>query len=173
MLVHRNEGRGHEHGWDVDCNERQPHLGRSGLWVPRCRAQRSPQHSPARAPRSSVAGAPLALGDVDHAATYSSDDEARQEARPAPTEGVDARADEPTYADDDAAFGAVMDAFAEAATKVISRAHVRAGARQGHDVRLTAAEKRLQPLLGPAAMEALRADLVAHIDWCGGDAGDA
>ena len=55
-------------------------------------AQRSPQRSPARAPRSSVAGAPLALGAVDPAATYSSDDEAR----PAPTE-------EPAYADDDAA----------------------------------------------------------------------
>ena len=64
------------------------------------------QRSAARAPRSSVAGAPLALGDVDHAATYSSDDEAR----PAPT-------DKPTYADDDAAFGSVMDAFAEAANK--------------------------------------------------------
>ena len=45
-------------------------------------AARHRQRSPARAPRSSVAGAPLALGDVDHAATYSSDDEAR----PAPTE---------------------------------------------------------------------------------------
>ena len=70
--------------------------------------------------------------------------------------------------DDDEQPDFLLRVLAEAATKVISRAHVRAGARQGHDVRLTAAQKRLQPLLGPAAMEALRADLVAHIDWCGG-----
>ena len=65
-------------------------------------AQRSPQRWPARAPRLVGRRRALALGDVDHAATYSSDDEAR----PAPTE-------EPAYADDDAAFGSVMDAFAE------------------------------------------------------------
>ncbi|CAH0379681.1 unnamed protein product [Pelagomonas calceolata] len=115
-------------------------------------AQRSPQRSPARAPRSSVAGAPLALGDVDHAATYSSDDEAR----PAPTE-------EPTYADDDAAFGAVMDAFAEAATKAEADRQAAADAEAARAAQAAAAEEQARAARAAADARAAEAAAAAAL----------
>jgi len=119
---------------------------------------------PARAPRASVAGAPLALGDVDHAASASSDDEAapRRGSRAGAAlalDDLDADEERPPYADDDAAFGSVMDAFAEAATRAAANRRAAAEAEAAQAARAAAAEA--QARAARAAADARAAEAAA------------